>query len=381
MAGCVVGIVSFRFDRELLSEFVQLPYRLYRNDSRWIPPIKSLALAELTPSADHFRGPRNDHRHFVARCATRTVGRVTASISEALVDSAGTPIGCVGYFEAEADPALAADLLDAAVGWLREQHGVRHVWGPIQLNAWQGYRLMTRGFDRWHFPGEPYNPPHYPESFERWGFCPLRRWHSFEVGSPDDSCEFEARGLARESSLRDLGYRFTDLNRRQLDAELDKLHRLISACYAHFPALTPISRAAFLRLANPLRHALLRGSASFVADESGEPCGFAVAMLNLGEALRAMAGSHSPLARWRFLRTRRQQRHTILHMAGLLPAEARRHRGLGAALCARIFRALRAQRLTPQLLALIAEDSPARHHVQALHAHATREYVLYGVSA
>ncbi len=41
--------------------------------------------------------------------------------------------------------------------------------------------VLTKGFDREPYYGEPDNPAYYPEQFELGGFAPLRAWNSIEI--------------------------------------------------------------------------------------------------------------------------------------------------------------------------------------------------------
>jgi hypothetical protein len=75
----------FRFDASLVREFIEFGRALYLDDARWIPPFR------------------------------RTVATVP---------------------------------LDAARDWLRDQHGLRRIWGPMNFDIWHSYRFMTRGFDQ-----------------------------------------------------------------------------------------------------------------------------------------------------------------------------------------------------------------------------------------
>ena len=371
-----MGLVTFTFDPEHTSEFVRFPYRLYRDDAGWVPPLETAVRAQLDRGAEFFRQPGNAHRHFIARLGSRTLGRVTASINAGLKDESGAAIGCLGYFEAEPDHAVAADLIGAAVHWLRDQRA-RRIWGPIDLDVWHGYRMMTAGFAERRFLGEPYNPPYYAELFERCGFGVRQRWHSYEVPAATTYESYGRLGCARARALRGLGYRFVPFVRARFGAELRKLHDLLLRSYGHFLGFTPISAREFERIARPLRYALLPAAALFVHDEHDQPCGFAIAPLDLADAQRAMRGRDSLPSRLRFLRARHRTRRAFLHMVGLVPEEAQRGSGLGAALIAQVLEAVRAQGRAARLAALVAEGSPSRGHIERAGARATREYALY----
>ena len=375
-----MALHEFTFDRRLTQEFVDYLYTAYRDDPRWVPPPRRAELALLRPDAEFFQHCGNRHRNFLVKAGVRTVGRITASIRPDLKDAAGEPLGSLGLFEAEHDHGVARDLIGAAVHWLRAQ-GARRIRGPINFDIWHGYRLMTGGFGTRIFAGEPYNKAYYPELFERSGFVPKLRWHSFDVEHTADFQRFIRRAVERRAALVECGYRFVPLDMQRMDAELSKLHGLVSRSFAHFAGFTPISATEFKRLALPLRYALLPGFAAFVHDPLGTACGFVAMPRDLSDPLRAMRGDSDWLARLRFLHARRRVRRVLLHSAGLTPEEAGKHSGLGAALIGYAVDRVQQCGHRPSIAALVAEASPSRAHLQQYGGDATREYALFEAAA
>src|SRR5947209_20412071 len=102
--------------------FIRLPWRIYRNDPLWVPPLiwerKTFLNRKKNPFFTHGKA-----EYFLALRDGRPVGRITAQIDHDFNDFHGNRWGMFGFFEAEDDPEVAGALLDAAAGWLREQIG------------------------------------------------------------------------------------------------------------------------------------------------------------------------------------------------------------------------------------------------------------------
>jgi len=375
-----VGLHEFTFDRTLMRQFIDYPYAAYRDDPQWVPPPRRAVLAQLEPSAEFFQCVGNAHLNFLAKVGTRVVGRITASISGDPKHAAGAPLGSLGFFEAENDSRVAEDLIGAAVQWLRAW-GAGRIWGPMNFDIWHGYRLMTGGFGSRIFAGEPYNKPYYPELFDRCGLAAKFRWHSFDIQDSLDQERFRRRGIERRSEFTELGYRFVSFDTRRMGTELGKLHDLVSRSFAHFPGFTPISAQEFTRLSMPLRYALLPGFAAFVHNPEGGVCGFVIMPLDLSDPLRAMRGRGDWLSRLKFFGARRGVRSVLLHSAGLIPEEAKKHSGLGAALIAHVTDSLLQRSYRPSIAALVGETSASRRHLNRYAAAATREYTLFEVAS
>jgi len=91
--------------------------------------VRRTVARQLSPDYPFYNRPGNDHRHFLAYEGTRVVGRASAMVNAAIRDEDGAAVGLVGFFECVKDPVVATVLLDAARDWLRDEHGLRRIWG------------------------------------------------------------------------------------------------------------------------------------------------------------------------------------------------------------------------------------------------------------
>ena len=118
--------------------FVDLAYRLNKNDPTWVPPLRAEVVELLTPGKNPF------HEHakvqlFLARRRGRVVGRISAHYDELALaqpteQGMGPGTGNWGLMEAE-DEATMHALITRAEEWLREQ-GITRVLAPISLSVW-----------------------------------------------------------------------------------------------------------------------------------------------------------------------------------------------------------------------------------------------------
>jgi hypothetical protein len=372
-----VAITAFTFDRGLTDRFIRLGGEIYRDDARWIPPFSAELRRQLSADFPFYHRPGNDHRHFLASAGGRTVGRVSAMVNAEMARGQEGPPGLVGFFECVEDPAVGRDLLDAALGWLREGRGVRRIIGPMNFDIWHGYRFMTRGFEREPFLGEPYNKPYYPEYFEKAGFVRKRRWHSVEVKGRPAIEALAAPGAAAHDRLRRQGYRFRSFDLRRFGAEMLRLHGLVTASFAGFPDFVPITAQEFMKIFASSRPALEPRLTLFVDDEAGRPAAFAVALLELSDAVRAMNGKTGPLSRLKFIVRRLGCRRVNFYAGGLTPAEMARKSGLGRAGFHHILRGILDLGYEEMLVTLVAEGNRSNGLLGPRAGDFDREYTLY----
>jgi hypothetical protein len=324
-------IKPFTFDVPWLEAFVRFGYELYRGDKNWIPPLKKELLTQLSPEFGFYQKPGNSHRHFLAMAGNDVVGRISAMVNRDLRDQDGTPVGTVGFFECIHDYSVAQELLDSATRWLQEEMKVDRIWGPVNFDIWHSYRFMTRGFDQNLFYGEPYNPPYYPEFFERFGFITKQEWDSVEITGRDTLEKMISRGKERYNLLVDRGYRFESFNMNRFEEEMRKLYLVMTKSFSGFLGFTPVSFEELKRLFTRSRYAFDPRLFVLAYDESDNLAGFAAAFLELSEAIRAMNGEDSSFARLKFIYKRKQVSRINFYIGGVTPEELARNTGLGRA--------------------------------------------------
>jgi hypothetical protein len=371
-----VELTAFTFDDDLAEPFVGLGDTLYANDANWIPPACKHLAAQLSPDFPFYRSNGNQHRHFLAFDGANPVGRATATINACQRDEDGIPVGCIGLFESTHDWTVASHLLKAATTWLWG-HGVQRVWGPMNFDIWHGYRFMTRGFGEKTFHPEPYNKPCYPEFFERFGFTVRRRWNSVELTPDVDVEQMISRGYQRYRLLSDRGYRFEYFDPKARGRQVHDLYQIIHSAYSGFLGFTSTTEAEFAQLFERLRPAILPSCLLLVYDESGQPAGFANAILDLADALRATRGRSGVISTMRFVYRRRHSSRLVFLHGGVTSEEAAKRSGLGRAGFYCVMRHAIDAGYTRILMALRAENSPSRGLLGRNAPPATREYALY----
>lgn len=372
-----MAIKAWAFDSRLAESFIDLGDRLYKDDPKWIPPFKKDLRAQLAADYPFYKKCGNAHQHFLAVSGDRVLGRISASVNSASRDSDGTPVGSLGFFECVEDYAVAEDLLESSLAWLRDIRGPRRIWGPMNFDIWHGYRFMTKGFDEEPFYGEPYNKPYYPEYFERFGFSVKQEWDSLEIRGRGELEALLPRGEERLSDLVRKGYRFVPFNLGSWAAEVRKLHGFLTDSFRGFLGWTPISPEEFLALYQNIRYALNPRLAAFVYDEEGCPAGFVVALVELADAVRAMGGKDGPASRLRFLRLRRRADRVNFYIGGLTAREMAKKSGLGRAGYAYVVRGILEQGYDRMIQSLIVKKGPSHNFAGSHRLDINREYALY----
>ena len=269
-------------DAALRDRFFALGEELLARDASraWVDPAELRRQVEAP-----YLGP-GSQRLFLVADGGRDLARCVALVNPDLRAPDGTPVGAIGQFEARPEEAAVQALLDAAVAWLKGR-GLSRVWGPFNGSIWHAYRFMTRGQERDPFLGEPRNPPHYPELFQRAGFAPAARWFSWDLAAPHLEGMRAAAAQMRKAGITQAGYRYHPFDLAAFDRELERVHGLLSEGFSENLGFTPIPLAEFRALFGPMRSVIIPGLAPLVTGpgDPERPVGFGYVFPDLAPTL------------------------------------------------------------------------------------------------
>jgi len=150
------------------SEFLALPFRLYRSVSVWVPPIRGDARRQIDPR----RNPFFRHSAAVLLLARRDglpVGRLAVIDNTNYNHFNSTATAFFTLFECEPDPAACRALFDAGITWARRR-GLTTLQGPQGFTALDGLGLLVRGFAYRPAFGIPYHLDYYERLLLDLGF-------------------------------------------------------------------------------------------------------------------------------------------------------------------------------------------------------------------
>jgi GNAT superfamily N-acetyltransferase len=144
--------------------FLELPYRLYATEKRWVPPLRIERKEHLDPA----KNPFFEHAEvqlFLAERDGRVVGRISAHIDRNLNEFQDNRWGLFGFFECEDDAEAARALVDTAEAWLRERGRDRMV-GPMDFTTNDECGLLIEGHERPPIILCPWQHPYYQPLLE-----------------------------------------------------------------------------------------------------------------------------------------------------------------------------------------------------------------------
>src|SRR3954449_4864455 len=143
---CVAMAVEIRpvRSRKDLMRFIKLPFRLYKGQPNWVPPL----ISERKRHLDRKKSPFFEHaeaEYFLAERDGEVVGRISAYIDHRLNEYQDNDWGLFGFFESIDDQEVADALFKAAADWNRER-GRERIVGPFDFSAKPECGLLVDGY-------------------------------------------------------------------------------------------------------------------------------------------------------------------------------------------------------------------------------------------
>lgn len=151
-----------------MNDFIDLPYRLYKDNPNWCPPIRIERKAFFSRKNSFMS--HSEVNYFVAYENGQPVGRVTAHKDEIYNRQYRTQQGFFGFFECYENLETAGKLMAACENWARAQ-GMNSLLGPINFSTNHEIGFLIKGFDTPPMIMMPYTKEYYPGIMFKLGYA------------------------------------------------------------------------------------------------------------------------------------------------------------------------------------------------------------------
>jgi GNAT superfamily N-acetyltransferase len=282
--------------RHDLRRFVTFPWRIYRGDPWWVPPLIGGQMDKLTPGRNPFW--RDAERMlWLAERDEEPAGTIAAIVDRHHNRALSQTVGTFGFFECVNDQEVASLLLNTAADWLRDR-SMTVMRGPYSPASNDEVGLLIEGFDTRPSLVEAHTPAYYVPMVEAAGFVKqwdTMAWLAQAAPQARDLSEVLSPRLIRiaDRARERTGARLRPVEMARLDEEAALVTRLYNAALSHLPDFTPMTEAEFQALAASFKPILDPAMMLFVEIE-GRPAGFTLSLPDVNEALQKVNGRLFP---------------------------------------------------------------------------------------
>ncbi len=276
--------------RSDLLTFIKIPWKIYKGDPYWVPPLiieqKKLLSKEKNP---FFKNA--DAEYFLAYKNGKPVGRIAAIVNQTHLKYHNDQSGHFGFFECINDQSVADSLFSIAKEWIKKK-GLRYMKGPANPSSNDIYGMLIEGFDDSPRLLMPYNPSYYIELCESCGMKKAKDLYAWKIVSE--------KILASEKLKRgqDLVRKRYDLKISQLDMknfqkELEKFKYVYNKAWAPNWGFVPMTEEQIDSMAKEMKP-LAEPSLVIFGEIRGNLVGAALTMLDYNQIFRTMNGKLFP---------------------------------------------------------------------------------------
>jgi GNAT superfamily N-acetyltransferase len=366
-----VSPVNTRKERDA---FIRFPWRIYRNDPAWVPPL----ILERKAFLDRKRHPFYQHGDatlFLAWQKREIVGRIMASDDPNYNSLHQTSVGCFGLFECIDNREVASALFEAASNWLRAR-GLNEIMGPIDYSTNYVCGLLIDGFEHPPTILTSHNPPYYPPLIESCGFTKAKDWYAWWFSEFPEAAE-RLRKVAVARAGRH-GVTIRPVNLRKIEDESRRLRTVYNQAWEKNWGFVPFTQDEFDYMAREMKP-LIAPEAALLAEIGDEPVAFVIAVPDINVALRHINGRLTrfgfPIGLIKLLYYKTKIRTARLVALGVV--EKYRRAGIAETLVLRVMDEAVKRGFTGELSMTLEDNFMVNRFIEAVGAARYKTYRIY----
>jgi GNAT superfamily N-acetyltransferase len=308
-----------------LNRFVKLPFRLYKGQANWVPPL----IYERKRHLSRDKNPFFEHaeaEYFLAWRDGRPVGRISAHVDHRLNEVQDNEWGLFGFFECEDDQEAADALIGAAENWNRER-GRDRIVGPFDFSTNHECGLLVDGYDLKPQILEFWHHPYYQGLLENAGLVKAMDLYKYFLDVSERANVLPVIFELADKVESEHGIVVRNMRKRDFQSEVKRFMAVYNSAWEKNWGFVPLTEAELEDYAKQLKP-LLDENWAWIAEKDGETVGAALTLLDWNEVLIDMRGRLFPIGWLKFLTGRRKIRHVRVFALGVKPEY--QHTGVAA---------------------------------------------------
>lgn len=284
-----------------LKKFILFPWKVYRHDPHWVPPL----IVDMKEKLNKKKHPFFEHAKvelFLAYKGNEIQGRIAAILDERYNEVHREKVVFFGLYESFNDVELAKALLTTVSDWGKAR-GMDTLRGPMNLSMNDECAFLLEGFDSPPVIMMPYNPPYYNDLMTQCGLYKAKDLYAFYMTK--DHKEKEKVRLIVEKAKRDLSVTLRTVNMKVVVNEARKIAFIYNEAWKNNWGFVPWTEQEMVHMAKKLKKFADPDLVIF-AEDRDKTVGFAFGLPNYNEILKKLNGRLAPWGILYFLLNRKK---------------------------------------------------------------------------
>ncbi|MBK8669846.1 MAG: GNAT family N-acetyltransferase [Saprospiraceae bacterium] len=265
-----------------ISEFINFPHDLYKDDKNYVPEIYIGQKDMMNPNKFPFH-KYGKVKYFLAKKDGKIVGRIAAIHNPNYNKHHHCKVGFFGFFDFIEDQEVASSLLDKAKDYA-STNGNEFLMGPTNFTTNETAGTLVEGFDSPPKIMMTYNKPYYGQLMENYGLKKEMDLYAYMIYTSKVSEKSLRIASAVEDRLKAKGITIRNVNLKDINNEAKRIQKIYNDAWEENWGFVPFTDDEFEYLKNDLKM-LLDPSFAYIAEKNGEPIGFGLTLPDINEVL------------------------------------------------------------------------------------------------
>tara|TARA_A100000171_G_scaffold47694_1_gene54058 strand:+ start:24 stop:1145 length:1122 start_codon:yes stop_codon:yes gene_type:complete len=293
------------------NDFLEVARVVYKSDPVWVCPLDQEINNIFDPEENVFFQNGAATRWVFKDDQGNLIGRIAAFINESKANFGDKRIGGIGFFECINDKTIAFKIFDIAKAWLVERK-VNTIQGPINFGENDSFwGLLVEGFTH-PSNGMVYNPPHYRDFFESYGFKKkmeqLTNHLNITDGLPERFVKIAKYAISKKPNLT-----LRPLNADRFDECAEDFMAIYNAAWASHENFTPIKKEYVKETFKKVKP-FYDPNYIWFAYVDGQPASFVLVLPDVNQILKHFKGKLNLWNKLRFVLLKKRKTITRLRV-------------------------------------------------------------------
>ncbi|MEP0828720.1 MAG: N-acetyltransferase [bacterium] len=272
-----------------LKSFIMLPFRLYKDEPNWVPPLISERKQFFDKSKNPFyRGAKT--KLFLALKEGEVVGRIATCVNFYHNEFHMEKVGFFGFFESIDDFEVASKLFKVAMITLKSE-GMEKMRGPTNFSTNHEIGFLIEGFDKPPTVMNPYNKPYLPKLAEKFGLKKIMDLNAYLITRETPISDRQVALVNRIKERNKIQIRSVNLSK--FDEEVRLINKIYNQAWERNWGFVPMPEDEFFYMAKELKQ-LVEEDLVMIAYVNGEPAAFSMAVPDINQVLIGLNGRLFP---------------------------------------------------------------------------------------
>jgi hypothetical protein len=285
--------------------FVALPFKLYKDNPYWVPPLKAgekkMLMPEHNPAFEFC-----DATFWLAEKDGKTVGRIGAIVNNLYNKKMNEQMGCFTRFESIDDVEVIDNLIFTAENWVRTKN-LQGIHGPLGFSNLDHQGVLVEGFNFIPSIASEYHHEYYHRHLERLGYEKEEDWLEFRLTMPQTIPEKVKR--VSEIVIQRNKLQIVHLkNKKEIICYTEKVFEIFNMAFEELFSTFPFNQRMQQQILDKFLPVLNPKLVKIILNEAGKTIGFIICIPSLSRAMQKANGKLFPFG---FFHIQQAMKHPV----------------------------------------------------------------------